>query len=118
MRKVDEKRKGKNGEDVWVNRGMVRIQIDVYPIENAEQNKVGAGREEPNENPFLPMPVGRLALSLNPFAMISQLFGGAFACKLYMFIALLLFCALTIAMLPMIISNLVSNSIANLFGLG
>ena len=89
----------------------------MHPIADAKQNKVGAGREEPNENPYLPTPVGRLALSLNPFSMINQLLGGKFACKLYCFCALFICCALIIAMLPMILSNLVSNSVASVFGL-
>jgi hypothetical protein len=50
--------------------GKVRIQVDVYPIADAELNKVGEAREEPNVNPYLPLPIGRLTLSLNPLKMI------------------------------------------------
>lgn len=35
----------------------------------AEQNKVGEARQEPNANPFLPPPIGRLSFSLNPLKM-------------------------------------------------
>lgn len=49
--------------------GKVRIQIDIYPKAMAELNKVGEARQEPNANPFLPPPVGRLSFSLNPLKM-------------------------------------------------
>ncbi len=32
-------------------------------------NKVGEARSEPNANPFLPPPVGRISFSLNPLKM-------------------------------------------------
>lgn len=49
--------------------GKVRVQIDVYPKKLAEMNKVGEARQEPNVNPFLPPPIGRLSFSLNPLKM-------------------------------------------------
>lgn len=49
--------------------GKVRIQIDIYPKAMADLNKVGEARQEPNANPFLPPPVGRLSFSLNPLKM-------------------------------------------------
>jgi hypothetical protein len=49
--------------------GKIRIQVDVYPKAMAEANKVGEARQEPNVNPFLPPPVGRLSFSLNPLKM-------------------------------------------------
>ena len=49
--------------------GKVRIQIDIYPKALAEMNKVGEARQEPNCNPFLAPPVGRLSFSLNPLKM-------------------------------------------------
>lgn len=49
--------------------GKVRVQIDVYPKKLAEMNKVGEARNEPNVNPFLPPPIGRLSFSLNPLKM-------------------------------------------------
>lgn len=51
------------------NTGKVRVQIDVYPKKLAEMNKVGEARQEPNVNPFLPPPIGRLSFSLNPIKM-------------------------------------------------
>ena len=49
--------------------GKIRLQIDIYPKDQAEANKVGEARQEPNCNPYLPPPIGRLSFSLNPFKM-------------------------------------------------
>lgn len=76
-----------DGQSFWVNlvnknakgelevNGRLRIQIDVLPKVEAEKNKVGEAQSEPNVNPFLPKPEGRMELSLNPFKMIAQLVG-------------------------------------------
>ena len=45
--------------------------MDIVPADYAEKNKVGSAREEPNANPFLPPPVGRLSFSLNPCKMFN-----------------------------------------------
>lgn len=97
--------------------GKVRIQIDVYPIADAEANKVGEAREEPNVNPYLPLPVGRLTLSLNPLKMIEQLVGAGFRRKLYMFLCIALCVAICVALLPMVMSDLISKAIMSMFGL-
>jgi hypothetical protein len=65
----------KNGKGELEVNGRLRIQIDVLPKVEAEKNKVGEAQSEPNVNPFLPPPEGRLELSLNPFKMIAQLVG-------------------------------------------
>jgi hypothetical protein len=49
--------------------GKVRMQVDIYPKSMAVMNKVGDGRSEPNANPFLPPPIGRISFSLNPLKM-------------------------------------------------
>ena len=97
--------------------GKVRIQVDVYPIADAELNKVGEAREEPNVNPYLPLPIGRLTLSLNPLKMIEQLVGAGFRRKMYTFIAIALCIAICIALLPMVMSDLISKAILSMFGL-
>jgi len=51
----------------------VRIQIEVIPKDLADKASVGKGREEPNQNPFLPAPEGRISMTLNPMKLISQL---------------------------------------------
>ena len=59
----------KNDKGQMEMNGHVRIQIEICPVDYAEKNKVGDAREEPNANPFLPPPVGRLSFSLNPCTM-------------------------------------------------
>lgn len=60
---------GKNEAGVLEGHGEVRIRIDITTMEYANDNKVGSAREDPNIEPFLPPPVGRLTFSLNPCAM-------------------------------------------------
>jgi len=58
----------KTGETKIV--GQVRLGITILPKELAAQSKVGDARQEPNHDPFLPPPTGRMELSLNPFKML------------------------------------------------
>ena len=72
-----------DGQSFWVNlvnkndkgelevNGRLRLQIDVLPKFLAEKSKVGEAQSEPNVNPFLKKPEGRITLSLNPFDMIA-----------------------------------------------
>jgi hypothetical protein len=41
----------------------------------AEDNPVGRGRSEPNHDPYLPLPMGRLQFTANPFMMLKELLG-------------------------------------------
>jgi len=97
--------------------GRVRIQVDIYPKADAELNKVGEAREEPNVNPYLPLPVGRMSLSLNPLKMLEQLVGPGFRKKMYMFICIALCITICVMMFPMIFSDLISQGILSIFGL-
>ena len=64
---VEMKSMGENGE--IEKNGRIRIRLDILSQEDAEKGKVGTAREEPNHSPFLPPPIGRLSLSLNPCTM-------------------------------------------------
>ncbi|CAM9677192.1 unnamed protein product [Hapterophycus canaliculatus] len=55
--------------------GKCLLGVQIWPLEKAEQQPVGNGRNDPNNEPFLPPPTGRLRFSLNPFVMGSELFG-------------------------------------------
>ena len=57
------KREGKDVE--------VRIDLRILPGAAAKSTEVGKARTEPNMEPYLPPPVGRLQFSLNPFSMLS-----------------------------------------------
>ena len=96
---------GKNG----VLMGKLKMTIDIFPKQEAELNKVGAGQSEPNVNPFLPKPFGRIEFTLNPFKMLNQLIGPALRRKIYCYCCLILCCALCVMMLPMVLSNSISN---------
>lgn len=48
----------------------IRLDLRIFPKERALKQAVGDARSEPNQEPFLPPPVGRLQFTLNPFAMI------------------------------------------------
>jgi hypothetical protein len=99
-----------------VNNGFVRIQIEIVPLDYAEKNKVGSGRDEPNVNPFLPPPIGRLSFSLNPCVMFKQLVGPAMRRKIYCYCGILCFLTiclmLSIFVLPSIIGALIANLIS------
>ena len=85
-----------------VTNGRVRVQLDIYPKEDALNNAVGNAREEPNVNPYLPLPVGRLSFSLNPLKMLNQLVGPALRRKLYCACCYILCIAFMVAFGPVI----------------
>lgn len=61
--------KDENGKQV--SNGRLKLQIDIVPKKDAEANPVGAAQSEPNINPFLPKPFGRIEFSINPFKMLN-----------------------------------------------
>ena len=50
-------------------KGEVCYSIQIWPKDKALVMPVGAARSEPNTNPYLPPPVGRLKWSWNPFVL-------------------------------------------------
>ena len=78
--------------------GQICYSVQIWPKEKAVLMPVGSGRNEPNTNPFLPPPVGRLKFSWNPFVLGSQLCGpklcAYFTCCIICaaFIVLMIFC--------------------------
>ena len=55
--------------------GKLNIGIHIVPKSIAVSIPAGLGRTDPNANPYLPPPSGRLKFSLNPFVMGSELCG-------------------------------------------
>lgn len=49
----------------------LRIDLRIMPADIATKRKVGTARENPNMEPYLPPPIGRIEFSLNPFKMLS-----------------------------------------------
>lgn len=61
--------------------GKCLMGVQIWPVEKAEAQPVGSGRNDPNNQPFLPPPAGRLRFSLNPFVMGSELLGPKLCAK-------------------------------------
>ena len=80
----------KEGIKFWVQMykneakaGRVLCSLEVLPMWKAKSCPIGKGRDEPNVNPYLPPPVGRISFSLNPLTMVNQLVGPKFRKKMY-----------------------------------
>jgi hypothetical protein len=64
--------------------GQVLISVEVVPTMVAKEAPVGLGRSEPNINPQLPEPVGRMKFSLNPFYLLNEIMGPALCRRVFM----------------------------------
>jgi hypothetical protein len=49
----------------------IRLDLRMLPTNVSKGCKVGEGRNEPNNSPYLPGPIGRMEFSLNPFKMLA-----------------------------------------------
>ena len=88
--------------------GRVMCSLEILPKKYAEIDKVGKGRDNPNVNPYLPPPFGRLEFTLNPFKMMNQCVGPKYRRKCYCYC---LCCILTMYLsysLPNILSQLLA----------
>jgi hypothetical protein len=78
--------------------GSVSYSIQIWPKDKSVAMPAGAARSDPNSNPYLPGPVGRLKFSLNPFVMGSELCGPVLCGKIFcclmclVFVVLMIFC--------------------------
>ena len=66
-----------------VEGGRVLCSLEVVPEWYAELHPVGKGREQPNMNPYLPPPFGRIKFTLNPITCLNQFTGPKFRKKCY-----------------------------------
>lgn len=80
---IPMKSKDKDNPDVLKEQGSVLISLDLLTKADALRRPAGKGREDPNVDPYLPPPVGRIKFSLNPFTMLNQLVGPGVRCKVY-----------------------------------
>merc|ERR1719506_1286632 len=56
--------------------GRVQISVELVPVPmDASGYTAGHGRKEPNHNPVLPKPMGRIQWSLNPCRMLYEILG-------------------------------------------
>lgn len=61
-------------------RGRVAISISIVPEVEIITRPVGHGRDEPNVNPYLPPPFGRMSFSFNPCTLINEICGPKVLC--------------------------------------
>ena len=86
--------------------GRVMCSLEILPKKNAELDIVGKGREDPNVNPYLPPPVGRIEFTLNPFKMMNQCVGPKFRRKCYCYCLCCLLVIYLVFALPNIFSGI------------
>jgi hypothetical protein len=94
--------------------GEVLISVEMLPAAEAERLRNGIGRSEPNANPKLPPPTGRLKLSLNPFVMGFRLLGPKLCGRLLLMVGLALGVFLLYSMLPVLLADGVESIISHL----
>jgi len=75
--------------------GSICFSVQIWPKDKADMMKSGAGRSEPNTNPFCPPPTGRLQFTWNPFVMGAELLGP----KVCFYIMALVVCAVFITLM-------------------
>jgi hypothetical protein len=90
--------------------GRVEVSLELVPIVQAQSCPVGEGRNEPNQDPFLPPPVGRFAWTWNPCKLIAQTVGPEYQCKAVLYCCLALCLVLCVFTLPMTMSNVLTSA--------
>ena len=83
--------------------GRVLCSLEIVPKWYAELHPVGKGREEPNMNPYLPPPVGRIKFTMNPFKLLNQLTGPKFRKKCYCIVCITCLIIYLIILIPYVI---------------
>ena len=86
----------------FFQRGKLLVSIQLVPEEDKEKLPAGWGRSEPNSNPFLPKPPGRLQFTLNPISLSRQFLGPKLCRKLLRFICYILSLYILFHVLPVI----------------
>ena len=79
--------------------------------EEADKHPVGRGREEPNLNPFLQAPEGRIELTMDPRKMLKQLIGPEIIHRVTSYFGCFVCLCITIYLMPNFISELLVNFI-------
>ena len=99
--------------------GYVMMRMDIVTTEYGEKNPVGSGRDEPNHEPYLPPPVGRISFSLNPCTMYKQLIGPAMRRKICIWCTIIICTLLCILIayyvVPVVIGDLISKGLSKMF---
>lgn len=101
--------KKRNDDGEVVDCGKILISFELMPKKRAENFVVGEGRDEPNVNPYLPAPIGRMKFSLNPLTLISQLVGPELKAKFCLIICCAFLCLIIIFTIPLLLSEKLSS---------
>lgn len=114
MRQVETDKK--KGTKTTKDNGHVKVRIDITTKEFAEKNKVGSARDDPNTEPYLPPPVGRIHFTLNPFEMYKQMIGPAMRGKIAYWCCIFwgsILCVMILYYLvPIVVGGLITNWIS------
>ena len=86
--------------------GRVMCSLEILPKKNADLDIVGKGRDDPNVNPYLPPPVGRIQFTLNPFKMMNQCVGPKFRKKCYFYCLCCLLIIYLVFTMPSILNGI------------
>ncbi len=91
--------------------GRVLMSLEIVPEKLVESYPAGMGRSEPNMNPTLKEPAGRISLSLNPFKTLGQLCGPTVArrCFCFVFIAVMICIGAVVGPYISILMNVATN---------
>jgi len=95
-------------------RGKLLVSIELVPEEEKEKLPAGWGRKEPNANPFLPKPPGRIRFSWNPFFLIRQFLGPKLCRRLQCLLCVLLCILILYYVIPVFWGNLLWQPFANI----
>lgn len=88
-----------------IETGKVLISVEILPENKAKACNNGEGRSEPNIEPTLQPPEGRIQLSMNPIKMASQMIGPELRRKAYIWASIICCVVLCVMMLPMLVAN-------------
>ena len=108
--------RGKGGARKGEDSGWVQLSLELVPKASATAMPAGNGRSEPNDNPRLPEPVGRIEFSLNPFKNCMTLLGPELCAKLGCCFCCFLCAAIGGYMIFSMIPVLMGNAVSSLIG--
>jgi hypothetical protein len=87
--------------------GRIAVSMSIVPEVEYENDPVGSGRNEPNKDPYLPPPNGRLSFSLNPMAIFYELCSPRVICAI-----ICCLCCMVLVVLMMLVGTQLSGWMA------
>jgi len=89
--------------------GRVQCSLELMPVSRANASRVGRGREDPNQNPWLPPPAGRFKWSLNPCTMLMQTVGPEYRAKIYCLFCAVYCVAICFFLAPVVLGGIIAD---------